>query len=240
MEKHEPLMIRLEFTTEESAALLAASSHYVMYAKQHPELELQEAAFLLEDLQRKLVEQVRAASQHQGGWCVSQLASPDSRGATMTEDASPIFFYKVEEKYGCFSNFFPCNMVVGAGWWPTVEHYFQSEKFAGTPYAETIRQAASPKEAAKLGREHTFPIRPDWELIRDEVMYRGVLSKFQMSPSLRNILLKTGSRLLIEDNQEDEYWGCGKDGKGKNKLGQILMRVRAELLDRLLTEESPH
>lgn len=35
---------------------------------------------------------------------------------------------------------------------------------------------------------------------------------------------------MIEENAAGDYsWGCGKDGSGQNKLGHILMRVRAEL-----------
>ena len=55
--------ITLTCTVEEGAALLAASSQYLVYAKRHPESGLQAAIPLLQDLQRKLVEQARA----QGG-----------------------------------------------------------------------------------------------------------------------------------------------------------------------------
>jgi hypothetical protein len=65
MEAEKPT-IALVLTQEETAALLAASSQYVMYAKRHPELQL--AIPLLQDLQRKLVEQARA----QGGNHTSQ------------------------------------------------------------------------------------------------------------------------------------------------------------------------
>jgi len=58
--------IMLTCTSEEAAALLAASSHYLMYAKRHPELQL--VISPLEDVQRKLVEQARA----QGGQYVAQ------------------------------------------------------------------------------------------------------------------------------------------------------------------------
>jgi predicted NAD-dependent protein-ADP-ribosyltransferase YbiA (DUF1768 family) len=34
---------------------------------------------------------------------------------------------------------------------------------------------------------------------------------------------------IVENSPFDDYWGCGKDGSGQNKLGQILMEVR-ELL----------
>jgi hypothetical protein len=53
--------ITLTCTTEEAAALLAASSRYIVYAKRYPELGLQTAIPLLEEVQRRLVEQARAS-----------------------------------------------------------------------------------------------------------------------------------------------------------------------------------
>jgi N-glycosidase YbiA len=44
-------------------------------------------------------------------------------------------------------------------------------------------------------------------------------------------LLATGDDLLVENAPGDYYWGCGKDGSGKNRLGTILMEVR-EILRR--------
>jgi predicted NAD-dependent protein-ADP-ribosyltransferase YbiA (DUF1768 family) len=34
---------------------------------------------------------------------------------------------------------------------------------------------------------------------------------------------------IVEHTENDRYWGDGGDGSGKNRLGQILMRVREEL-----------
>jgi hypothetical protein len=41
--------------------------------------------------------------------------------------------------------------------------------------------------------------------------------------------MQTGHEELIEDSPIDFGWGCGADGSGQNKLGQILMRIRREL-----------
>jgi ribA/ribD-fused uncharacterized protein len=60
-------------------------------------------------------------------------------------------------------------------------------------------------------------------------MYQAVLKKFQTHRQLHDLLLGTGDEELIENAPSDYYWGCGKDGTGQNKLGHILMRVRAEL-----------
>lgn len=144
-----------------------------------------------------------------------------------------IYFYSVkDEPYGCFSNFSPHGFELDGKRWPTSEHYFQAQKFAGTPHVEEIRQVASPMVAARMGRARKRPLRPDWDEVKDEVMLRAVLRKFESNPDLASILLSTGDETLVEKTTNDYYWGCGTDGTGQNKLGQILMQVRAILRER--------
>jgi N-glycosidase YbiA len=111
-------------------------------------------------------------------------------------------------------------------WWSTIEHYFQAQKFVGTPYLEQIRSVSTPNDAAKIGRKRDLPLRSDWEQVKDEIMLRAVLCKFQIHLDIRAILLSTGSELIIENAPGDYYWGCGKDGTGRNQLGLTLMQVR--------------
>ena len=59
-----------------------------------------------------------------------------------------ICFYAVGEEYGCFSNYSPHPIRLKGKTWPTSEHYFQAQKFAGTPHGDAIRQARTPKIAA--------------------------------------------------------------------------------------------
>ena len=117
-------------------------------------------------------------------------------------------------------------------WWPTTEHYFQAQKFAGTEHAEEIRQAQSPKIAAGMGRSRKRPLRPDWEAAKVDIMRQAVLKKFETHPEIRDILLATGSEEIVENAPGDYFWGCGKDGSGKNMLGKILMEVREILKER--------
>jgi ribA/ribD-fused uncharacterized protein len=142
----------------------------------------------------------------------------------------PIYFYSpLEEPYGCFSNFSPHGVDLDKLWWLTVEHYFQAQKFAGTPHAEVIRVAGSARRAKELGRSRGYPLRPDREAVKDEVMRRAVLRKFELHAGIRERLLATGDEELIENAPSDYYWGCGRDGTGRNMLGQILMEVRETL-----------
>ncbi|HVF84929.1 MAG TPA: NADAR family protein [Abditibacteriaceae bacterium] len=140
-----------------------------------------------------------------------------------------IEFYGTRAAYGCFSNFSQHGIELDGQWWPTTEHYFQAQKFAGTAHVEAIRCVATPKRAAEMGRERSRPLRPDWEAIKDEIMHRAVLKKFQTHEEIRHILLSTGNEEIIEDAPNDYYWGRGKNRTGKNKLGIILMQVREEL-----------
>jgi hypothetical protein len=60
-------------------------------------------------------------------------------------------------------------------------------------------------------------------------MREVVLAKFTQHTEIREILLGTGDALLIEHTENDNYWGDGGDGQGKNMLGKILMQVREKL-----------
>lgn len=143
-----------------------------------------------------------------------------------------IWFYSTTGPYGCFSNFSRHAFELDGKRWPTSEHYFQAQKFAGTDREEQVRRATTPKEAARLGRDRSSPLRRDWESVKDDVMRRAVLRKFERHDDIRAVLLATGEEDLIENAPNDYYWGCGSDGTGQNRLGRILMEVRAILRER--------
>jgi ribA/ribD-fused uncharacterized protein len=60
-------------------------------------------------------------------------------------------------------------------------------------------------------------------------MRHGVRRTFETHADIRAILLGTGDQEIVETAPRDRYWGCGADGTGPNRLGQILMEVREAL-----------
>ena len=140
-----------------------------------------------------------------------------------------IYFYGTRSEFGCFSNFSAHGITLGDKFWRTTEHYFQAQKFVGTPHEEKIRVLASPKDAAMAGRDRKKPLRADWESVKDDVMREAVRAKFSQHAEIREILLSTGDAEIVENAPGDYYWGCGSKGTGKNMLGQILVEIRAEL-----------
>jgi len=140
-----------------------------------------------------------------------------------------IRFYRVDDEYGCFSNFSPHPVKMKGKVWPTSEHYFQAQKFVGTAHEEEIRRVKSPMIAARMGRDRKRPLRHDWESVKDEIMVEAVRAKFTQHEELRKILLATGDAEIIEHTGKDSYWGDGGAGSGRNMLGKTLMLVREEL-----------
>jgi len=109
-----------------------------------------------------------------------------------------------------------------------VQHYFQAQKFVGTPREEEIRNAPTPQHAKNLGFSKSTPIRSDWEAVKQDVMKIGLLAKFTQHEDLKQLLLSTGDRVIFR-HAGDEYWADKMDGTGQNHIGKIMMVVRTML-----------
>ena len=88
-----------------------------------------------------------------------------------------ILFYRVTDEFGSFFNFAAYPIELDGQLWPTSEHYFQAQKFLDPQHQEAIRQAKSPMIAARLGRDRSRPLRPDWESVKVEIMRTAVRAK---------------------------------------------------------------
>ena len=135
-----------------------------------------------------------------------------------------IRFSSQSETHREFSNFAPFGVDLDGAWWPTVENYYQAQKFA-----DPVRKAEKPIIAKNLADKNKAAMRADWDAVKDEVMYRAVRCKFASHPELKAMLLATDDEEIIEAVPTDTYWGVGRDGTGQNKLGKIIARIRDEL-----------
>lgn len=142
---------------------------------------------------------------------------------------SDIHFYHSDQPWGEFSNFSRHAIFINNKIWPTSEHFYQAQKFQGTEHEEIIRRRLSPMAAKDYATKFRNDVRKDWESEKDSIMYQALKAKFTQHPELAELLISTGSRNLIEKSPSDSYWGIGKDGQGKNRLGQLLMQIRAEI-----------
>lgn len=143
---------------------------------------------------------------------------------------SPVRFYDLHAPYGEFSNFYAAPIVLDGHTWPTTEHYFQAQKYKSDPtHYHNVMKLANPREAFDYVRTHKSAVRSDWASVKDDVMFKACMAKFEQHHKLTELLLSTGDRILIEHTTKDSYWGDGGDGSGRNQLGITLMRVRDHL-----------
>lgn len=134
-------------------------------------------------------------------------------------------------EYHFLSNFYETPVCVYGIKYPNAEAAFQAQKCVLPEEAEAFK-TMSPQMAKRYGR--MVQLKPNWEQIKDSIMLTVVRAKFK-NPVLKDLLLNTGAAELIEGNRwGDTYWGVC-NGKGKNRLGEILMTVRTEIHDELLT-----
>lgn len=142
----------------------------------------------------------------------------------------PVHFYHSEQPWGELSNFSRHAVFLRGKVWPTVEHFYQAQKFAGTAQEEFIRLSATPTQAKRRAGELSEPHRrADWASVKEAVMLAGLRAKFGQHPDLRDRLLSTGERTIVEYTEHDDYWGDTGRGTGRNRLGHLLMQVRVEL-----------
>ena len=152
--------------------------------------------------------------------------------STQQRGTHPIRFYHKHDPYYEFTNFYQAPLQIEGRVWATSENYFQAQKYIGTPLFDAIQQSQTAREAFDISRTPGLGLqwrRSDWEEVKDDVMYVALYAKFTQHQRLRRLLLDTGECKLVEHTSRDSYWGDGGDGRGQNKLGQLLMMLREEL-----------
>jgi ribA/ribD-fused uncharacterized protein len=142
----------------------------------------------------------------------------------------PLCFYSEKMPTAWLGNYSSHSINIDGILWPTVEHYFQSEKFIDFEHKNSILNIDNPALAKEYAWQHHNKVRSDWDEIRVAAMKKGLIAKFSTYPYLKNALLKTGKRELIERSPTDIFWGSTISGKGQNKVGYLLNEIRNKLL----------
>ena len=137
-----------------------------------------------------------------------------------------IYFYKQYGELGYLANYSNHGFEKDGKYWPTVEHYYQAQKFDDEELKEKIRTAETPKIASAIGRDRNNKLKENWEDIKRDIMLEGVLSKFRNHPDILQKLLDTGEEEIVENTDIDYYWGCGEMKTGRNEFGKILVKAR--------------
>jgi ribA/ribD-fused uncharacterized protein len=132
--------------------------------------------------------------------------------------------------YFFLSNFYPCLIRLEDMLFIDVEHAYQAAKTTDMDVRRLIM--AEPTAARAKKRGGAIKLRDNWDQIKHDIMYELLLQKFHPD-NLNGVNLRaTGQALLIEGNYwHDLIWGqcfCSRHNwDGSNKLGEMLMKIRA-------------
>ena len=143
----------------------------------------------------------------------------------------------------CFSQWWPAPFEIDGIVYPTAEHFMMAGKarlFGDDAALARILAAKHPKQAKDEGRSVLGFDEATWLRERFALVVAGNEAKFSQHPPLRDFLLRTGDRVLVEASPQDRIWGIGlaqtderaekpAQWRGLNLLGFALMEVRARL-----------
>jgi ribA/ribD-fused uncharacterized protein len=143
----------------------------------------------------------------------------------------------------CFSQWYDSSFDSEGNHFMTAEHFMMYKKavlFKDEKAAQRLLAASNPGEAKAIGREVVGFNQQTWESHRFDIVVAANMAKFGSHPELKDFLLNTGDRILVEASPVDAIWGIGlaEDNpacenpnlwKGENLLGFALMAVRDRL-----------
>ena len=150
------------------------------------------------------------------------------------EQRNIIKFYRATKYgYGFLSCLYKKVMFFEGREFPSAEYAYQFAKFKDETVREWAMEAPKPHLLAILAHGlFSWDIVSNWSEIKVQRMYNVLCAKFS-DRELMYKLLDTGDSFLIENSKSDAFWGIGKNQKGKNMLGVLLMRVREEIKEEL-------
>lgn len=140
----------------------------------------------------------------------------------------------------CFSQWYPSTFVVDGDTYVTAEQFMMAEKarlFGDADVRRQIMEADTPRQAKGLGRRVRGFKDEVWRLHKTDIVVAGNIAKFKQNGDMLDVLLSTGTSVLVEASPTDRIWGIGMRENhpharrpdkwhGQNLLGFSLMRVR--------------
>jgi ribA/ribD-fused uncharacterized protein len=166
----------------------------------------------------------------------------------VTETDRFVFFWG-----GWPSQWFKCRFDTDGTTYNCCEQFMMAEKarfFGDHETLALILDRTNPRAQKTLGRMVRGFDQERWNKVRRGIVYRGNLAKFEQNAQLRDLLLATGEKTIVEASPTDRIWGIGLSAddqrahdaaqwRGTNWLGIALMQVREMLTPRGRDEPDP-
>ena len=114
---------------------------------------------------------------------------------------------------------------------PSLEHFYQSERFRGTDeeLRAAIIAAPTPKEARKLALRHAEQSRPDWAQCHQRIMNAGLWMQLREHPRLGFALRQLGEEAAIDYPYRDPFWAAPSGEKAGGGFARLVHAARRKL-----------
>ena len=159
----------------------------------------------------------------------------------MRTTSTHIYFYKNADY---LSNFFPSKFVLKNITFCCMEQYIMYSKaklFDDQVMSQNIMNTTIPYNMKQYGRQVKNFNEHIWLQNRDQILFEGLCAKFTQNEELRQLLIDTSPKILVEASPTDVIYGVGlsqtddkilneNNWRGQNVLGKMLMRVRTDIM----------
>lgn len=143
----------------------------------------------------------------------------------------------------CFSQWWKSDFIIDGQKYSSMEKYMMAEKarlFGDEEILEEIMSTNDTKKIKALGRKVRNFDDALWDENKYSIVLKGNFAKFAQNEEMRDFLLETKERIIVEASPYDKVWGIGMSAddekvenplmwKGENLLGFALMEVRDEI-----------
>lgn len=141
----------------------------------------------------------------------------------------------------CLSNFYPCKFEFNDKTFNFSEQCFMWQKamlFNDFEVAEQILNETNVRKIKALGRKVKDFDENWWNQHKECFMFNACCAKFSQNDKLKDFLLSTSNREIVEASPVDSIWGIGFssdkameniDKWGQKLLGKTLVNVRTRL-----------
>jgi len=138
---------------------------------------------------------------------------------------NPFPFYLFEKFLSPFSG----HMLEYKGvLYTTVEHAYHCARYTDPAVIAEIMAARSAYLAWEVSQKYKQTQLADFDARKVAIMEELFRAKLAQHPDVEKILRESGDAELVK-RQDDPFWGDGEDGKGRNEMGKVWMKIRSSL-----------
>lgn len=150
-------------------------------------------------------------------------------GEFKNKNFEPNMIKEFKDEYAWLSNFYLCKIIINGLQYPSVEHAFQAQKSNDPNWKIYCRETINPDKLKIVSKK--IDLIENWNNIRESIMFECLKQKFNQEPFKTKLIATKNMRIQEGNTWGDKFWVVDLNtGKGENRLGLMIEKIRIELL----------